>query len=603
MGMKAHHLHFQNLVDINPRTGTIMLHDKRMVLMSVEALGILRRDLIDTLGIERAKGFLMRYGWACGYRDGESIEKMFEWDSIEELMLSGPALHTLEGVVTVEADRLELSDDKLYFSGSWVNSYEADEHIHHYGHHDEAVCWSLIGYASGFLTKTFGRKVLVSEKYCRGKKDEKCYFVAKTIEDCDEKALDDLRYYNAESLQSELDRVHQEVQELNRNIIESEKIQKELTELLLEDKDIQQTTTFISSVLQRSVVIDHLNKIHSATFTSDFDELAYQKWITLGKTTNGLQFETFDIKGDKRILGRLVLMGEQPTNTKEKMIIERVLMVCTIQMFHQWKLIQSRWRKKEDFFDDILNGVYDEETFERQAHIFEYNANEPNRILAIKITPKGQLQEVLQFLSMEYYYLDVFQKNEYILIILPDKETDNIEQYLLDMLKNVQRKFLRVKAYIGSGRVTKSVGSLSKSFQDAASICDFIQLAYPSDSRSATYEELEPITLFLKGTDQEELFMFCTETIGKLVAYDEANQSNLVVSLKSYLDYNGNLQQTAKDLHLSVAGLRYRIEKIESLCDIDLKTGSGRFKCQLAIRIYLTLQILNKNYINQVKGV
>jgi PucR family transcriptional regulator, purine catabolism regulatory protein len=100
--------------------------------------------------------------------------------------------------------------------------------------------------------------------------------------------------------------------------------------------------------------------------------------------------------------------------------------------------------------------------------------------------------------------------------------------------------------------------------------------------------------MFLKGADQQELIKFYSETIAELVEYDDENQGSLLITLKSYLDNNGNLQQTADELHLSIAGLRYRIERIESLSGIDLKTGSGRFKCQLATRIYFVLQVMNK---------
>ncbi|MDQ7861067.1 XylR N-terminal domain-containing protein [Peribacillus frigoritolerans] len=119
MLMKANQLLLQNLIDINPRTGVIKLHDKRMALISVEALGILRNDLINTLGKERAKGFLMRYGWACGKRAAESLKENYEWGSTKELMLSGTAMHTFEGIVTVEPDILEINGDHLYFTGYW----------------------------------------------------------------------------------------------------------------------------------------------------------------------------------------------------------------------------------------------------------------------------------------------------------------------------------------------------------------------------------------------------------------------------------------------------------------------------------------------------
>lgn len=41
--MKASRLSFDNMIDINARTGMISVKGKRMALMSTEALGLLRR--------------------------------------------------------------------------------------------------------------------------------------------------------------------------------------------------------------------------------------------------------------------------------------------------------------------------------------------------------------------------------------------------------------------------------------------------------------------------------------------------------------------------------------------------------------------------------
>lgn len=99
------------------------------------------------------------------------------------------------------------------------------------------------------------------------------------------------------------------------------------------------------------------------------------------------------------------------------------------------------------------------------------------------------------------------------------------------------------------------------------------------------------IMMFLKGVDQKELIGFYKRTIGEIIRYDELNNSDYLMTLKTYLDFNGNLQQTADCLHLSIAGLRYRMDRIEDFCGIDLKTGEGRFNCQLAIQIHFAISL------------
>src|SRR5699024_3263398 len=137
----------------------------------------------------------------------------------------------LLGVVIAEPDQIEIDDDYLYFSGIWKNSYEASGHIEHYGHSEATGCWTLVGYASGYLTKTLGKDVLAYESECVGRVDSTCRFVAQTLVfiDRQDQAKSMMSYYKAESIATELDRAQKELQEINQNIIESDKVHQKLT--------------------------------------------------------------------------------------------------------------------------------------------------------------------------------------------------------------------------------------------------------------------------------------------------------------------------------------------------------------------------------------
>ncbi|SFI78560.1 XylR N-terminal domain-containing protein [Thermoflavimicrobium dichotomicum] len=596
--MKAHQLLFQNVIDINPRTGIIKLHSLRMALVSTEAMGILRRDLVSTLGMERAKGFLMRYGWACGYHDGEAIQKMFDWDSKKELLFSGPFLHTLEGIVTVEPDILEFDDEKLYFTGYWLNSYEVEEHIRHFGTCNTPVCWTLVGYASGFLTKVFGKQVLVREKHCAGKKDDYCYYVAKTIDQWKEEEREDIRYYQAENLVSELDRVYNEIEKLNQMILHAEEIDKKLTNFMLEGKSLSFILGFLADVLDRSVVIEKgsLGEILEACFKDDTHEKYYKKWKLSKSIRRDVNLDTFELMANGFLLGKMVVIGNDKLEKHQHMIIERAINVCIIQLFHQRAIAQSIWKKKEDFLEDILEGTYNEDLLRRRAHDLDIRIGGHSRISVIQVSLKEELENVLSFIVLKYPHINAFLKRDSIVLILYEVEKDepSVYEFLVDLKGLIEEKFKTLKVYISSGRAVQSLTELGKSYQDALQITRFLQLAYPSYSAVATFEQLEPITLFLKCTDQEELIFFCKKTIGKLIEYDQEQQANFLLTLKTYLDLNGNLYKTAQKLHLSISGLRYRLNRIEELCGIDLKDSAILFKFQLAVQIYFTLNLLGQ---------
>jgi hypothetical protein len=63
------------------------------------AQALLRKGLIDSLGMERARGLLTRMGYASGLRDAELARTRAEDCSDIEAFMTGPKLHTLEGIV------------------------------------------------------------------------------------------------------------------------------------------------------------------------------------------------------------------------------------------------------------------------------------------------------------------------------------------------------------------------------------------------------------------------------------------------------------------------------------------------------------------------
>jgi len=60
----------------SPADGRIWLDDQRMLLIHSSALGVLRRELIESLGIDRARGLLTRMGYHAGSRDAQMARRV-----------------------------------------------------------------------------------------------------------------------------------------------------------------------------------------------------------------------------------------------------------------------------------------------------------------------------------------------------------------------------------------------------------------------------------------------------------------------------------------------------------------------------------------------
>ena len=179
--VQADGIDLASLLRFEPREGRILLQGYRLVLLSACALGALRRELIETLGLEQARALLKRFGHAAGLADGLALAERFPEASRREHLDFGPALHGLEGVAHVvripERTDFDLDHGRCRFEGYWENSYEAEQHLELFGRSAEPVCWTLVGYATGHSSSAAGRRTVVHEVECRAMGQARCRFV------------------------------------------------------------------------------------------------------------------------------------------------------------------------------------------------------------------------------------------------------------------------------------------------------------------------------------------------------------------------------------------------------------------------------------------
>jgi two-component system response regulator HydG len=194
------------LLKADEAAGTIHFEHRRMLLLDADAMGLLRKELIGTVGLDRARRILLRLGYACGYRDALTTKEWQGADKLAEWWAHGPRLHALEGVVHVEILRSHIDKARGVFEveAEWRNSYEAEQHRTHLGIADSPACWMLVGYASGHSSAVFGRDVFYYETECVGKGDARCLVVGGAADGADERVCQLRAEYEGENIHAEL---------------------------------------------------------------------------------------------------------------------------------------------------------------------------------------------------------------------------------------------------------------------------------------------------------------------------------------------------------------------------------------------------------------
>jgi len=191
----------------NPQDGCIWLEGERVVMLHLAAFANLRRELIDTFGIDVARGLLTRMGHTSGAADAALARRTMPHAGFRESFMAGPRLHAIEGMVAVDPVLFDADPETGFHGGEWIwrNSAEVDAHLQSYGMSAEPVCWALTGYASAYTSAFMGSPILFREVECRAMGARHCRIVAKPSDQWDDQARDDLHQgFDLEDTQAEI---------------------------------------------------------------------------------------------------------------------------------------------------------------------------------------------------------------------------------------------------------------------------------------------------------------------------------------------------------------------------------------------------------------
>jgi sugar diacid utilization regulator len=122
----------------------------------------------------------------------------------------------------------------------------------------------------------------------------------------------------------------------------------------------------------------------------------------------------------------------------------------------------------------------------------------------------------------------------------------------------------------------------------AANVAEARGLAELSFEETGAYRLLLPAM----AEDPRELQGFFEETVAPLVTYDEQYETELVRTLETFLDADGNVARTSEKLFTHRHTIRYRLERVKELTTFDVSSTDGRERLSLGLKAMRVLGIV-----------
>ena len=150
---------------------------------------------------------------------------------------------------------------------------------------------------------------------------------------------------------------------------------------------------------------------------------------------------------------------------------------------------------------------------------------------------------------------------------------------------------------VGHSRVATDPSDLYRAANEALLAANVAE-AQPAgeDGEAATVLAFEAtgayrLLLSAMSEDPAELQRFYAETVEPLTVYDEQYATDLVQTLETFLDCDGNVAQTAARLYTHRHTIRYRLERVRDLSGLDVSSTDGRERLGLGLKAMRVLGI------------
>lgn len=165
----------------SPADGTIRFRESRLIMQRAAVNFRLRKEVINALGPAEARIFLMRLGFQSGRDDARFVRT--SWPNLDtgDAFTAGTRLHMFGGVVQVETVHNDFDFRKKRFSGEflWHDSVEASDPRLQTPHSVDPVCWTQVGYASGYASEFFDTLIVYKELSCSAQGHKACRVIGK----------------------------------------------------------------------------------------------------------------------------------------------------------------------------------------------------------------------------------------------------------------------------------------------------------------------------------------------------------------------------------------------------------------------------------------
>ncbi|HWJ50123.1 MAG TPA: helix-turn-helix domain-containing protein [Solirubrobacteraceae bacterium] len=178
-----------------------------------------------------------------------------------------------------------------------------------------------------------------------------------------------------------------------------------------------------------------------------------------------------------------------------------------------------------------------------------------------------------------------------VLVLVPGGEEATAARAAEAVLQEMEAALAGYTFALGRSRIAEDPADLPRAASEALLAANVAQGS--RDGTALAFEQTGAYRLLLSAMSENpsELQRFYAETVEPLVAYDEQYETDLVRTLETFLEADGNVAGTAQRLFTHRHTIYYRLERVRELSGLDVSSSDGREKLSLGLKSMRVLGI------------
>ncbi len=294
------------------------------------------------------------------------------------------------------------------------------------------------------------------------------------------------------------------------------------------------------------------------------------------------------------LLGVLALVDPAGTaGSREQTALEHGATVLAMELARLRAVAETELRLGRDLADDLLAGADGDRSLAR-AQGLGYDLQRVHRVVVVSTDPGRDREPDDLFDSVRRVARDLSVGS----LVVARGAT-------VVVLSDAERPWEQLRALVdgmlGSGHCRVGVGGqcmrpsdFPRSYREAQLALD-VQIAAHGGEQATEFDKLGVFRILVESGELSGISRFVDRWLGSLIVYDDHHGTELVETLRQYLEHGGGYEATALALSTHRNTLKYRLQRIRAISGLDLVDADARFNLQLATRALSTLNALESH--------